>query len=197
MVRTSAPRPAMPFPTRIKSSRPPNPVLGATATYSADQNLMGPKIGLFAGSGRTLASKWYVGGEINYSYGNQSGKSEIAISGPVNGSLGREIKVDHEGGIAARFGYMLSDTSLVYIQPGYQLAAIHWKDTGIGTSSYDDVIGGFRLSVGAEIFTTKHFSIRGDVSRTWYSTSASDEDGVNNKISVSENLVKLGVACYF
>jgi opacity protein-like surface antigen len=157
-----------------------------------DRGSMGLTGGVFAGYGARVENFW-LGGEV-----------EAELSGATfnleRDPLGREIAVQKVGtvGAAARIGYLLGDTVMLYGRAGMVTS---WFDadyrTGGGGVSETVSQPGVRFGGGIEFTLTGSTTMRLDYTRTEYDSFDVDTGGGVDSFDPSENLFRVGVAYRF
>jgi opacity protein-like surface antigen len=164
---------------------------GGTPTVT-DRGSLGLTGGVFAGYGARFGDFW-LGGEV-----------EAEVSGATvnleRDPLGREISMQKVAtvGAAARVGYLVSDSVLLYGRAGLVNS---WFDTdyatGGGSVSETDSQSGVRFGGGVEFTLTENTTMRLDYTRTEYESFDVDYGTGVDSFDPSENLFRVGVAYRF
>ena len=99
--------------------------------------------GVYMGYNAPVGDSMMVGGEVNFNL--TDAKSSLA-----------QAKAKNNYGIAARVGYLVSDTSMLYVRGGYQRALINVAT--LGSKHFD----GWQLGGGIEAAISDQMSVRAE-----------------------------------
>ncbi|HYC03035.1 MAG TPA: outer membrane beta-barrel protein [Azospirillaceae bacterium] len=172
---------------------------GTTATTSTDKTSDGVNGGIYAGFGQTF-DRLYVGAEVEAGYSDADG---IARSG-----LNRySFEANESYGVAARLGYLVTDTALVYGRLGWQRTDVDFTGTRTSavvgapavTGRFSGDLDGVRYGAGTELALGHNLLVRAEYSYTDYENLrvAYPSASGSSAVDAHENLVRVGVAYRF
>lgn len=160
--------------------------VGAMTSYSKDDSAGKPagidadgwQFGGYTGYGQTFDG-FYFGAEAELSGSTIDDTATI-------GTVTTKYKVNESYGLAARAGYLLSDTVLLYGRAGWQRTNFEATlGTGASRINIDDTLDGVRVGGGLEFALTDNVLARVEYNHTNY-----EQD-------VKDNQIRFGVAYRF
>lgn len=157
--------------------------IGSTGNFGK----LSPGVSLFAGYGKIVRERIYLGGEI---FGSATNSEVKGLSNNTN-----SLKYDTYSSFGVSFipGVMLSNSTLAYARLGVVKTKFEVKDTGNNIdSSNDETVSGGQAGVGLQTHLTSKLDLRGEYDYTKYNsfdTGSNDQ----NKISPTSGQVKLGL----
>jgi outer membrane immunogenic protein len=125
-------------------------------------------IGLTVGADLRLAPRWVIGGRFYF-----DGTAGTGSPNSANGVIIRATS-DYDYGVAARLGYLVDPTTLMYGTAGYE-----WKPVTVtlGTATDTHTTGNFTIGAGVEKLISRDFSL---VAEVVYETLNSDANYFND-----------------
>lgn len=145
-------------------------VQGGYDIFGFGTNGKGIEGGVYMGYNAPVAEKVLVGGEVNFNL--TDAKSSLA---------GAKAKNDY--GIAARAGYLVTDSSMLYVRGGYSRALI--RVDNLGSKHFD----GWNVGGGIEAALTDSMSVRAEFVYTRYNSGLGLHPNQKN--------MNIGVAYHF
>lgn len=171
-----------------------SPVYSGGSVKSDSLSANGVIGGVFAGYGYVCPGNFFLGGEIDVSFGDREYSYEI--TDPTN-PYKSTIKTGTEWGILARPGYVLNPNTLLYGLIGFDHVPL--KSTSSAPEvTFDKDQYALRIGAGAEMSISGPLTLRIDYTHTFLDkVTVSDSFGDAVKTEPSEDKVKVGIAYHF
>ncbi len=169
------------------------PGTSGNTAFSSSNSMSGLNGGIFAGYGKIIKDKFWLGGELSYSRSSadyNASNSGVAIT--------LEQSQTFEASI--RPGYLVQDDTLLYGRLGFVKTKFDATATD-GTNSFSgsETLNGFRLGLGAEKIVKDNISLRLDGSYTNYEDYSVSDATTQEKatLDAGEILFRIGTSFRF
>ncbi|GEM_PF-1139423 len=169
------------------------PGTSGNTAFSDSDSMSGLNGGIFAGFGKSINDKFWLGGEVAYSRSN-------ADYSESDGSVTATLEQNQTLEIGIRPGYLVQDDTLIYGRLGFVKTKFDLNVTD-GTNSFSDgeTLNGVRLGLGAERIVKDNISLRIDASFTNYEDYSISDSATQEKFTVDsdEILFRIGTSFRF
>lgn len=166
-------------------------LLSSSVTNQASLNSKSAGLDLVAGFGQVFGGQWYAGSEIAIGFSGLNEKSSKQIAD--NATAKTTVKSNYHYGITTRLGYVVDESTLVFIKGG--LDRRHFKTTsdiaGYGKRSQSNTLSGWLVGAGVEHKVNDNTSLRLDYGYSQY------EKGKLFSTNPSSHRVMAGLNYYF
>jgi outer membrane immunogenic protein len=142
-----------------------------------DKNFGGVAYGLATGYDFQLSKEFVLGLGLSTTFSNEGTKYNILTATP-HGSIDPnnhvEVSVGHDLEIAARAGYIIGGSAMIYAKLGYASTKVHTKTVIGGILDEDSRSeGGLRLGAGGEVAITGPLNFLSEYRHTSYGNGVS------------------------
>ncbi len=168
-----------------------DPGTSGNAAFSGSDSANGLNGGIFAGYGKIINDKFWLGGELAYS------RSSADYS-DGDGTVSLSIEQNETWEIGLRSGYLVQDDVLIYGRLGFVKTKFDLNATD-GTNSFSgsETLNGVRFGLSGERIVKDNLSLRLEASYTNYEDYSVSDSATQEKATLDSDEILLRIGTSF